>query len=380
MPHSACPPPPRTAPQAPAASGDAEFDALVRAVQRNAHIADARHAADLPLCIFLLQMREYYRWESGLGFDAAIDRGALGHWLAERERLWDGLEDASYATLPWAGRCFDPLDADALNRELLPRGWVYTAAWDGARRPLFALAALRRAEPAGHDTPALLDCAEEFARSLLAPPAALVGARTIVLRREALARWLWERAEIALQRTPSPPWRALADAFALHDAPRFAAAQAGLVDALLPMLEWHERGEFRAAQRLEPLWAALRLALRQRPVDAPVRAVRDLLVDLETTLPALLDADARWALHGWFAMFEGWRERLCPALRPAYETWCDGDGGAALRTAADEGARHFAALAQELLALHASAGDAAAAAITERLDGDAAVFRGVAGT
>lgn len=362
-------------PSATGAGRDSGITALARAVQANAHIADARHAADLPLCIFLLQMREYYRWEQGLGYDAAIDRAALGAWLAARERQWKDLEAQPYAPLPWAGRRFDPLDADALNAELVPLGWAYVAAWDGAQRPLFALAALQRVESACGGRPELLECGDELARSLFAPPAALVGARTIVLRREALGRWLWERLEVVAQRPVQGPWRTLVEAFGLNDVRRFAAAKTELIEALMPMLEWHERGEHRVAQRLEPGWAALRLALRQRPADAKVRAVRDLLSDLETTLPMLLEQRATMALHGWFALLDGWRERFCPALHPAYAAWCDGDDGRALCQVTRDGARHFAALADELLALHRRDGADVAEAIAARLDAEDATLR-----
>ena len=62
--------------------------ALVDAVQINCHIADASHAADLSLCIYLLQMREYYRWTHRLPWTAPLDRGAVGGWLSEREARW----------------------------------------------------------------------------------------------------------------------------------------------------------------------------------------------------------------------------------------------------------------------------------------------------
>ena len=55
---------------------------LIAAVQTNCHIADARHAADMTLCTYLLQMREFHRWERGLGFAATLARdevGAFGH-------------------------------------------------------------------------------------------------------------------------------------------------------------------------------------------------------------------------------------------------------------------------------------------------------------
>ena len=46
-------------PAAPAPLTPAERARLVDAVQTNCHIADARGAADLSLCIYLLQMREF---------------------------------------------------------------------------------------------------------------------------------------------------------------------------------------------------------------------------------------------------------------------------------------------------------------------------------
>ena len=51
---------------------------LAAAVQTNCHIADARHAADMTLCIYLLQMREFHRWERGLPFGAALARHGDG--------------------------------------------------------------------------------------------------------------------------------------------------------------------------------------------------------------------------------------------------------------------------------------------------------------
>lgn len=40
--------------------------ALIKTVQKNCDIADARHAGDYTLCVYLLKMREMYRWEQGI--------------------------------------------------------------------------------------------------------------------------------------------------------------------------------------------------------------------------------------------------------------------------------------------------------------------------
>jgi hypothetical protein len=89
---------------------------LAAAVQANCNIADARHAADLTLCTYLLQMRELYRWEIGLPFGAALPREAIGAWIAERERQWAAMESSDFVALPAleeeSADAFDPFDVD----------------------------------------------------------------------------------------------------------------------------------------------------------------------------------------------------------------------------------------------------------------------------
>ena len=60
---------------------------LIEVVQHNCDIADARHGADYGMCTYLLKMRELYRWEQGLAFDAHLPKEAVGDWLVEREGL-----------------------------------------------------------------------------------------------------------------------------------------------------------------------------------------------------------------------------------------------------------------------------------------------------
>ena len=348
------------------------LDALVAAVQTNCHIADARHAADLSLCIYLLQMREFYRWEQGLAFGAALDRQAVGRWLSAREALWAGLEARAFVPLPLAGQMFDPLDTDALNAALAPLGLVYGAGLASRDRPGFFLAQ-REPMQARSDGLVLQVCGRELARGLFAPPAALVGGQTVVLRRESLARWLWEKFEAFSLRHAEGPFKALVDTYHLHDAPSFVAALPSLVDDLCETLVLHELGEYRAGQWLEPGWAAMRLALAQRRTDLLVRAVRDHIADLEVTLPTLLDRGDAPALHFWFANYDGHRERLFPTLACAYAAWRGGDEGVALRRTAYAGALHFRRLAEQVLALHRQQGDAAEAAIERLLSAPASV-------
>lgn len=325
-----------------------EVQALAAAVQANCEIADARHAGELSLCNYLLQMREYYRWWHGLGFGQVPPRTDLGRWLAEREAAWEALEGAAFQPLPGAGAAFDAFDTDRVNHLLRPAGLVYGAGGAEAGRPGFFLAELQAQHDGG---PVVQHCGRELARGLFAPPAALQGGRTIVLRRDALLRWLWQLWEGFDLHRPDGAFAAWLRGHRVTDAAGFVAALPALADEASTVLRLHEQGEYEAAAWLEPGWAALRLSVQDRRSALLLRAVRDLVADCRVTLPALLDRGEAGPVHFWGASFEGHRATLHPALGAGYRAWAAGEGDAALRAACDAGDRRFAALARELLAL-----------------------------
>src|SRR3989304_9365251 len=96
------------------------LDRVVEAVQTNCHIAAARHAGDLTLCTYLMEMREFYRWEHGTAFTEQPARAEIGAWIAERETLWESLAGADFLPLPLEGSQFEPFDSPAINEALAP--------------------------------------------------------------------------------------------------------------------------------------------------------------------------------------------------------------------------------------------------------------------
>ena len=118
---------------------------LVRSVQTNCHISDARHGADYSLCVYLMKMREYYRWEQGLPYGAILGKDKVGDWLAAREQLWENLEEAEFESLEINGEHFDPFDAEAINTCLEPLGLVYSGGLGHGAKPHFVLG--DRADP-----------------------------------------------------------------------------------------------------------------------------------------------------------------------------------------------------------------------------------------
>ena len=301
----------------------AGFAPLLAAVQRNCDIADARHAREVTLCTYLLEMREFYRWEQELPLGAPPPRDEVGRWINEREARWEELADQDYVPLPLAGDRVDPFEAAAVNASLLPEGLVYGAGIGRFHKPHFFLGRLDRVET--HDGLSVLVCDCEYARDITAVPAALQG-RTVIVRREAMRQWLWEKVEAwSMKRTPGAMARAL-EAYGYGDDP--ATALARMSERETETLILHERGEHAAGRLLGPDWEAMLAGCSKRRPELLARAVRDNLADCLVTLPVLVARDDPASLHFWFANFDGMRRELFPWLVDAYERWvADGDGG-----------------------------------------------------
>lgn len=328
--------------------------ALIEAVQTNCHIADATHAADMTLCIYLLQMREFYRWEQGLPPLQPMAREAVGAWISAREALWDELEGQTFRALPLDGGALDPFDVPAANAALAPLGLVYGAGYTAPGRASFFLGRLESAQ--SREGVLLRVSGREYARGLSSPPAALQE-RTIYLRREALQRWLWEKYEAWTLRRPEGAYKRALDAHGYAQDGEQAVTR--MVQQQAETLVLHELGEAQAAELLGPDWPAMRQAFDDRRTELFLRAVRDLLADSLVTLPALLQRQDAAGLHFWFANFEGLRAELAPRLERAYEAWNAGGGDAALHQAVQEGRRHWQAVCEQALALYRRHGAAA---------------------
>ena len=236
---------------------------------------------------------------------------------------------------------------------MLPQGLLYGAGMVGANRPVFFLAELHAQEQ--REGLQLLIAGREFARGLIAPPGTLGRCgqtqEAIVIRRESLARWCWERFEaFTLRRTPGSAFHAVVEAYGLDQ--DFESALPRWLEEQTETVLLHELGEHRAGQWLGANWSALRMSLPTRRAELYARAVRDHLADLDVTLPTLLERNANASIHFWFASYDGVRELLFPSLMAAYQAWRGGDNGLALRRAIVRGSAHFRRLAQRVIEVH----------------------------
>ncbi len=324
----------------------AEAQSLCKVIQRNCHISDARHASEYTLCVYLLKMREYFRWEMGYPFGSSIPKDEIGHWLSAREHLWETLETEPFAPIDVDGCSLDPFDTYAINRLLLPKGYVYSAGVGARATPHFFLGTLEKRTDF-HGFTALIS-AQECARDLTAPPAMALG-NTIFVRRESLKRFIWEKLQ---------EWRwnkrdnALARAFSFYN------FDADLEDALermttveLETVIMHEIGEVRAGKYLGAEWESMLLEMPRSKGEIMARAVRDHLADALTTLPGLLEQGNPAPIHFYAGNLTAMRRKLFPGFMGAYEDWLKTDRLHSFKALVTKGKRHWLDMATEMLEL-----------------------------
>ncbi len=329
----------------PCAPAAGEHAALVEAVQRNCDLADAHHADDRSLCTYLLGMREYFRWETGLPLGQAPERAALARWLADRESRWEALREegaAKFVDLPLAGG-IDPFDDASANRCLAAHGLVYGAGIGLFGAPLFFLA--RRQGQQWRDGARVIVAGTELARGSVAPPAAS-RADTVIIRLDAMRRWLAMQAEAA-QRSAADS--AFAAVLRSYGDPADSETVERMTNGETETLVLHELGELKAAAILGDEWERMLAGIDDRRTELLVRAVRDLLADCLVTLPVLIERRADASLHFWRAGFDGLRRVLAPELASPFATQPSRVDLATLARAAQLGRKTWRAVADDLL-------------------------------
>ncbi len=325
----------------------------LEAVRTNCHISDAKFAADYTLCIYLLKMREYFRWEHELPFDAVLLHDELTAWLAQREAHWEQLEQLDFSDIPVGSEHYDPFDATAINAALNPLGYVYSSGYGRGMKPVFFMGALeRRDDCEGYS---LLVSGKELARDLSAPPA-MSRDGTIFIRRESLRRMLWERLEEWRWNRPDNALKCAIECYDFDNAPDTALE--AMTDNELRTTMLHEIGEIQAGTILGPEWEQLLASLGHSKAEIMLRAVRDHLADTLSTLPGLLADDNPAALHFYFGNLSNMRKELFPRLLCAYEVWKISASTRELEQLVVTSVTHWRTLAQQLLELFRTQGTA----------------------
>ncbi len=339
------------------------LDPLREQVQYNCDISDARHAGNYTLCIYLLKMREFYRWIHALDFEREIDGEAITQWLREQEDRWDAVIDEDYRPLELEGERFDPYNNAAINRRLDELGLFYHGGIGQKGVDHFFLA--ERIDQQVEDGVTITIAGQEYARDLTAPPA-MSTADEIILRRESLKRMCWERyQEWAWNRFDNAMGTALSHYPFERSIPEALDA---MVDAEQHTLIRHELGEMAISREFGPAWRAMMQRLLGTRAELLARAVRDHLADALELLPWLARQGNPASIHFYFANLTALRRQILPMAEDCYRRWRESDDPQPLLDLAQAGREHWRKTLQSLLAIAADEDENPAPAIAAFID------------
>ena len=320
---------------------------LCEVVQNNCDISDAQHAANYTLCVYLLKMREYFRWENGYSYNDILPKEDVGNWVQARENLWEKIENQTFTPLLIDGKEYDPFDTENINKILAPKGYVYSGGLGARAAPHFFLAKLEEKEV--YEDFTMYIASDEYARDLTAPPAMTQG-KNVFIRREALRRYIWEKfTEWQWHEHENAMSRAIA--FYAFDTDIDQALD-NMTDNELEAVTLHEIGEFIASQELGEQWREMIISMPRSRAEFMARAVKDLFADCLSTLPGLIENYNPASLHFYSANLTAIRKELFPSFQTAYQKWMETDDIKAMKKLVAQGVQHWSKLAKEMLAFY----------------------------
>jgi len=319
---------------------------LINDVQLNCHISDARHAGNYTLCIYLLKMREFYRWEHQYAFSEKLSTDDIGDWLSQRESFWQKIEKQDYHLLPIAGVEHDPFDSLAINQKLLSENLIYSGGYGIKNKPHFFLAELENKQTINGYT--IYISGKEYARDLTSPPA-MSQNKTIYIRRESFKRLIWERTD---EWRWNKPENAMARALRCYDFDKnLDDALSSMTNNELDAAVLHEIGEIQAGEKLIG-WQKMMSDITFTQAEIMARAVRDHYADTLHTLPNLIKNNNNASIHFYFANLTHMRKHIFPALMTAYNKWCENKKISTIEQTVAASVKHWQNIAQQILVLH----------------------------
>lgn len=296
----------------------AAYKPLIDAIQHNCRIADAFNAQENPMCVYLMKMRDYFRWSHNLPIHACVPKDQLGKWINQQERLWEQLIEENFIDLPIDDQRISPFDIDTINQRLAEHGLCYSAGFGRGGQAHFHLGQKESHEAI--EDPAVQISGIEYARDLTAPPAHTING-VIFLRKDALKRYVWGKIEEWRWKKPDNAMGRVIAFYDFDENPDNSLGQ--ITQRELVAVHLHEQGEQQAGEMLGPDWENILIELQGSREEILCRASRDHLADCLVTLPSLFESENLASIHFYFANLEGFRKIIWKELLDRYKVFVD---------------------------------------------------------
>ncbi len=318
---------------------------LKKVISRNCHISDAQYAGNYTLCIYLLKMRELYRWEHQIPFTVNLSNDHIGQWLMDREAYWDTLEEEPFGEFHIGNRKVSCYDTSAINSILEEDDLIYSGGYGNYNKPVFFLADLEN--KTNYKDYQLYICGHEYVRELAAPPGMSQNS-SIFIRKESLKRFIWEKYEESHWHNSDNPLSRALSCYNFKQDPQSSLEQMASLEA--DTILYHEIGEIQSSNILGPQWSEMVMQMPRSKGEFMARAIKDHIADAISTLPRLIENNEAPQIHFYFANFKGMRREIFPQLVIAYQQWLTNKNLSPLKQIAEQSERHWINVAQKIMA------------------------------
>jgi hypothetical protein len=297
---------------------------LVRVIQDNCDISDARDHGIYSICTLVLKLRNLYKWEQQLEPWEEPEPPVVLDWIAARENYWETVAANDFQPLPVAGQLHEPYALETINAGLSGSALVYGAGYGRSLKSIFFLAHLRKESRVEGARVLILD--REEAREL-ASPFAMLQNGVVIIRRQPLRFFFWDQVQESRAQSRA----------ALRHALRFSGVKIDdrvdlksfrenldeIVDREIPAFIHHELGERLENELTSSHLRKLVAAFPDSAIELTSRAVKDVLADSGPSgmLAYIIGARQESSLAFYGAFLDGMRLVLQPEIAAAVKAF-----------------------------------------------------------
>jgi len=338
-----------------------DISGIAGQIKLNCNISDAGYWGYYSICGLLMRYRDIYMHEHSMMPWEKVVTEEITPWIAERETLWQGLEDSGLKELQIGNRSYDPFDVEGIGDALKERGLIYGSGYGMFLKPTFFLGYLEGSEELYDYN--VFYVGRELCRDLFAAPTMLQG-RCIYLRKDILRIILWEKL---LQRSPNKFSGVLDKYFSEFDldgkdaySDGFARRIELVVNLISKLFVMHEIGEA-VEDDYSYDWVCVLGECGDKFVEIYMRGIKDILADTSFLGPlnALIKNQDQDLMGFYMVFLEGMRKELFPEIKDAFRRFIETSEWSLIEEARVAGYEKACKLREDVLTLRKDSKDQA---------------------
>jgi hypothetical protein len=299
-----------------------EFNTLIRDIQHNCDISDARDHGTYTMCTMVLKLRNLYKWERDLQPWEEPEPAALLDWIEAKENYWATIAGEPFGSLSISGKTLAPLELEEVNAMLLGEKVLYGAGFGRSMKTIFFLAEI--VEQRLTEGCPVMVLGKELAKEM-ASPFAMVQDGLIIIRKDSLRFFFWDQMlEVRAScrnsiRQALQPYGVVKNG--TLDRELFKAELDNIVAGEMNLFIYHEIGEILQTTLSSEVLRAIVGHFPGTVIEYVGRAVKDILADTHPRgLLAYIVRERRDSSLGFYlSLLDGLRERLFPEIRVAWQ-------------------------------------------------------------